>query len=248
MAIVIQFRVPNPEELLRDVADRRPMWIAANALLIVQQVLLVVAAPALARLVRPAVAADAVRGLAAIAAGAFIASGTFHARARRPSGVGGDERPARSRPRAQRQGAARPRGHDVVHRSRGADGDDGGVRRRLVASRRPGGAPPGPVGGAWRSSSAASSTAGSSLTSSASSPPRAPCSRPSGSSRSPPRRRDNRPLPSSRRRPPDHSPWAHDARRCPSGDQVSPTRFPSGARRRQVPVSMVVAATWLQRR
>lgn len=79
VAIVIQFRVPHPDELLRDVADRRPMWIAANALLIVQQVLLVVAAPALARLVRPAVAADTVRGLAAIAAGAFIASGTFHA-------------------------------------------------------------------------------------------------------------------------------------------------------------------------
>ena len=80
VAIVIQFRVPNPEELLRDVADRRPMWIAANALLIVQQVALVVAAPALGRLVaaRSAVAADAVRGLLAIAAGAFIASGTFH--------------------------------------------------------------------------------------------------------------------------------------------------------------------------
>ena len=43
-----------------------------------------------------------------------------------------------------------------------------------------------------------------------------------GSSRSPPRRRDYRPLPSSRRRPPDHPPWAHDARRCPSGGQVSP--------------------------
>jgi len=80
VAIVIEFRVPNPEELLRDVADRRPMWIAANALLIVQQVLLTVAAPALARVVgtRSAVAADAVRGLLMIAAGAFIASGPFH--------------------------------------------------------------------------------------------------------------------------------------------------------------------------
>ena len=81
VATVIRFRVPNPEELLHDVADRRPLWIVANALLIVQQVLLTVAAPALGRLVaaRSAVAADAVRGLLAIAAGAFIASGTFHA-------------------------------------------------------------------------------------------------------------------------------------------------------------------------
>jgi hypothetical protein len=80
VAIVIEFQVPNPEELLRDVADRRPMWMAANALLIVQQVLLTVAAPALARTVRSrsVVAADAVLGLLMVAAGAFIASGTFH--------------------------------------------------------------------------------------------------------------------------------------------------------------------------
>jgi hypothetical protein len=80
VAIVIELQVPNPEELLRDVADRRPMWMAANALLIVQQVLLTVAAPALARTVRSrsVVAADAVLGLLMVAAGAFIASGTFH--------------------------------------------------------------------------------------------------------------------------------------------------------------------------
>ena len=81
VAIVIQFRVPNPAALLRDVADRRPMWIIANAVLIVQQVLLVVAAPAFGRVIasRSTLAADAVRGLLAIAGGAFIASGTCHA-------------------------------------------------------------------------------------------------------------------------------------------------------------------------
>ncbi len=80
VAIVIRFRVPNPEELLRDVADRRGLWIVANALLIVLQVALTVAVPALARVVATgsAVAADAARGLLAIAGGAMIASGTFH--------------------------------------------------------------------------------------------------------------------------------------------------------------------------
>jgi hypothetical protein len=80
VSLVIHFEVPNPAELLRDVAERRALWIVANALLIVQQVLLTVGGPALARLVArsSSVAADAVGGLLAIAAGAVIASGTFH--------------------------------------------------------------------------------------------------------------------------------------------------------------------------
>ena len=249
VAIVIQFRVPNPEELLRDVADRRPMWIAANALLIVQQVLLVVAAPALGRAGgRPvAVAADAVRGLLAIAAGAFIASGTFHAvlGAHLASEVTSgplDPDLVRSAKVLHALGdttwfiglgaltamtavcaAVWWRADDRGTRRRARLGALAG-RRRLPAVRLVLRSRPRPLRRPGR-----------------------PAPEPSGSSRSPPRRRDNRPLPSSRRRPPDHSPWAHDARRCPSGDQVSPTRFPSGARRRQGPVSMAVAATWLQR-
>jgi hypothetical protein len=63
------------------VATHRATWIAANVVLIVQQAALTVGAPALARLIGPAsrVAADAVCGLLAIAAGALIASGTAHA-------------------------------------------------------------------------------------------------------------------------------------------------------------------------
>jgi hypothetical protein len=81
IAIVIGGHVPTPAELLRDVSERRGVWIAANVLLIVQQALLTVGAPALARVVAMSsrVAADAVGGLLAIAAIAFIASGTFHA-------------------------------------------------------------------------------------------------------------------------------------------------------------------------
>jgi hypothetical protein len=81
VAIVIGGRVEPPAELLHDVAFRRGMWIAANVLLIAQQSLLTVGAPALARVVAVSgrVAADAVGGLLGIAAGAFIASGAFHA-------------------------------------------------------------------------------------------------------------------------------------------------------------------------
>jgi hypothetical protein len=79
--LVIGIDVPTPSELLRDVAAHRGTWITANVLLVVQQALLTVGAPAVARLVAPAsqAAADAVRGLLAIAAGALIASGTAHA-------------------------------------------------------------------------------------------------------------------------------------------------------------------------
>jgi hypothetical protein len=81
IAIVIGGRVSPPAQLLRDVADHRGLWIAANVLLIVQQPLLVLGAPALARVVATSsrLAADAVGGLLAIAAGSFIASGTLHA-------------------------------------------------------------------------------------------------------------------------------------------------------------------------
>jgi hypothetical protein len=81
VAIVIGGRVSAPAQLLRDVADRRGLWIAANVLLIVQQALLTVGAPALGRVVATSsrVAADAVSGLLGIAAVSFIASGTFHA-------------------------------------------------------------------------------------------------------------------------------------------------------------------------
>jgi hypothetical protein len=79
-AVVIRLQVPNPGELLRDVADHRAMWIGANVLLIVLQVPLIVAGPSLARSVEHAGAAvaDAVRGLVAVAAGSLIASGVFH--------------------------------------------------------------------------------------------------------------------------------------------------------------------------
>ena len=77
IGIVIRLQVPNPTELLRDVAAHRGLWIGANALLIAQQALLTVAAPAIGRRC-DGVAADAVRGLLAIAGGALIASGVFH--------------------------------------------------------------------------------------------------------------------------------------------------------------------------
>ena len=77
IAVVIRLQVPNPPELLRDVAANRALWIGANALLIAQQALLAVAVPGLGRLVHGA-AGDAVRGLFAIAGGALIASGVFH--------------------------------------------------------------------------------------------------------------------------------------------------------------------------
>jgi hypothetical protein len=80
IAIVIRLQVPDPQELLRDVAANRVTWIGANALLIAMQVLLTVAAPWLAAVigVRSAVAADAARGLLMIGAGALVASGVFH--------------------------------------------------------------------------------------------------------------------------------------------------------------------------
>jgi hypothetical protein len=79
IAIVIRLQVPNPAELLRDVAANPVVWIGANALLIAQQVLLVLVVPALSRLVGPTtIAADAVRGLLAMAGGALVASGVFH--------------------------------------------------------------------------------------------------------------------------------------------------------------------------
>jgi hypothetical protein len=77
IAVVIRLQVPNPGELLRDVAEHRALWIGANALLIAQQALLTVAGPAIARRC-DGVAADAVGGLLAIAGGALIASGVFH--------------------------------------------------------------------------------------------------------------------------------------------------------------------------
>lgn len=80
IAIVIRLRVPDPEELLRDVAARRGVWITANVVLIAQQALLTVGGPWLVRSVRrlSPVAADAVGGFLAIAAGALVASGVFH--------------------------------------------------------------------------------------------------------------------------------------------------------------------------
>jgi hypothetical protein len=79
IAVVIRLQVPTPAELLRDVADDPAVWIGANALLIVQQVLLVLVVPALSREVgTTTVAADAVRGLLAMAGGALVASGVFH--------------------------------------------------------------------------------------------------------------------------------------------------------------------------
>lgn len=83
VAIVIRLQVPDPSELLRDVADRRAVWIASSVLLISMQALLTVGGPWLAGAVRPrapggALAADAARGLLAMTAGAFVASGVFH--------------------------------------------------------------------------------------------------------------------------------------------------------------------------
>jgi hypothetical protein len=81
IAIVIRLRVPDPAELLRDVAGMRALWIGANALLIAQQVLLTVVAPAVGRLVdggAGTAVGNSVRGLFAIAGGALIASGVFH--------------------------------------------------------------------------------------------------------------------------------------------------------------------------
>jgi hypothetical protein len=80
VAVVIRLQVADPSELLGDVADRRAVWIGANALLIAMQALLTVGAPFLARDVgrRSEAAADAVRGLGALAAASLAMSGVFH--------------------------------------------------------------------------------------------------------------------------------------------------------------------------
>jgi hypothetical protein len=79
VAVVVRMQVPTPAELLRDVAARPAVWIGANVVLIVQQVLLVVVVPLMVRVVGAGtVAADAVRGLLVLAGGALVASGVFH--------------------------------------------------------------------------------------------------------------------------------------------------------------------------
>jgi hypothetical protein len=80
VGIVIRARVPDPTELLHDLAGRRALWIGANVLLIVLQAALTVGAPALGRVLAPrsVPGADAARGLLALAAGALVASGVFH--------------------------------------------------------------------------------------------------------------------------------------------------------------------------
>jgi len=79
IAVVIRLQVPTPSELLRDVAARPALWIGANAVLIVQQILLVFVAPPLRRVVgAPTAAADMVQGLLLLVGGALVASGVFH--------------------------------------------------------------------------------------------------------------------------------------------------------------------------
>ena len=207
------------------------------------------AAPALARLRggRSAVAADAVRGLLAIAGGAFIASGTFHAvlGAHLASEVtSGPLDPDLVRSAKVLHalgdtswfiGLGAVTAMTAVCAAVWWRADHRGVRRlaRLGAA-----------GGRRR----------------------LPPVRLVRRSRPRPLRRPGRPAPGpvvrrgrrlddgttarSRRRGADlltTHPGPTMPDRCPSGDQVSPTRFPSGARRRQDPVSMAVAATWLQR-
>ena len=76
IAVVIRLQVPAPDELLRDVAGHRAMWIAANAVLIVQQAALLAAANRLAGWA--GAAQTAVRGVLGIAGGALVASGVVH--------------------------------------------------------------------------------------------------------------------------------------------------------------------------
>jgi len=77
IAVVIRLQVPSPAELLSDVAGRRPMWIAANVVLIVQQSLFVLAVRGLTGRLG-ANANAAVRGLLATCGGALVSSGVFH--------------------------------------------------------------------------------------------------------------------------------------------------------------------------
>jgi len=76
IAVVIRMQVPNPTELLRDVADRRAVWIASNVVLIVQAAALATGSTRLARLGGPG--GPAVRGVLGIAAGALVGSGVVH--------------------------------------------------------------------------------------------------------------------------------------------------------------------------
>lgn len=100
IAVAIRLGVPTPAELLRDVADRRAIWIAANVVLIVQQAALALAAPALIGVSEHVISADrhdrpgrrgvvgelatgetatsALTGMLLIGGGAFVASGVVH--------------------------------------------------------------------------------------------------------------------------------------------------------------------------
>jgi hypothetical protein len=76
IAVVIRMQVPTPAELLRDVADRQAVWIASNAVLIVQAATLATGSTRLAQLSGPG--EPAARGVLGIAAGAFVGSGVMH--------------------------------------------------------------------------------------------------------------------------------------------------------------------------
>ena len=76
IAIVIRMQVPNPAELLQDVADQRAVWIASNVVLIVLAAALATGSTLLARSAGPG--EPAVRGVLGIAAGALMASGVAH--------------------------------------------------------------------------------------------------------------------------------------------------------------------------
>ena len=98
-AVVIRLQVPNPGELLRDVADHRALWIGANVLLIVLQVPLIVAGPALARSVRRRGGRRRASGSRGRRGGRPDRQRRVPRRARRPPRRRGHDRPAGPRPR-----------------------------------------------------------------------------------------------------------------------------------------------------
>jgi hypothetical protein len=78
VAVVVELGVPNPAELLADVAARPVVWQVSNVLLIVLPLVLALTGQRLLDLAGPALPHGAVVGPLALAGGALAASGVFH--------------------------------------------------------------------------------------------------------------------------------------------------------------------------
>lgn len=84
VGVTIRYQVPNPAELLAEVADRPVPWMVSNVLLIVLPLPLALACPLLAELAgalpggRGTIGGDLVAPLAALGGGALAFSGIAH--------------------------------------------------------------------------------------------------------------------------------------------------------------------------